>query len=366
MKSWKYCVGRERGLAAWNRTGWRVLLGFLSKTEMTETARRSAIYIHMLEGVLERLLTAGLGRYLTGLDKKNFSVGLWRGDIVLENADIKPEALGLLQLPLVLVMGKIQQLVIKVPWTRLGSASVEIQVSGVYVLLRDLDQANWTYNEADAVSALKDRLESFEAARAAQQAERQLSPEEALKGKSFTERLSAKVIDNLLVTINDVHICFELTSSHRPAPCGLILKSLQCCTTNPDWTMAFLDRQSTPQPSKTTCKLLQLKGFCVYFQAFTSQSPYTDLDSAAICDYLHRQIANQDSLHYLLQPSKHHSVDIEARVVHNADFADFSRPQYSVHVALQRLEIAYQQGQLQSTVEVLGFFTAYKHFLGQQ
>lgn len=320
----------------------------------------------MLEGMLERLLTAGLGRYLTGLDKKNFSVGLWRGDIVLENADIKPEALDLLQLPLVLVMGKVQQLVIKVPWTHLGSSSVEIQVSGVYILLKDLDQANWTYSESDAVSALKERLEAFEVARAAQQAERQLSPEEALKGKSFTERLSAKVIDNLLVTINDVHISFELTSSRRPAPCGLILKTLQCCTTNADWTLTFLDRQSGAQPSKTTYKLLELKGFCVYFQTFASQSSCLTLDSAAICDCLHRQIANQDSLHYLLQPSKRYLVDIEARVVHNADFTDFSRPQYSVQVALQRLEIAYQQGQLQSTVEVLGFFAAYRHFLGQQ
>lgn len=320
----------------------------------------------MLEGLLERLLTAGLGRYLTGLDKKNFSVGLWRGDIVLENADIKPEALALLQLPLVLVMGKIQQLVIKVPWTKLGSASVEIQVSGVYVLLRDSDQANWSYSEPDAVLQLKERLESFEAARSAQQAELQLSPEEAQKGKSFTERLSAKVIDNLLVTINDVHICFEMTSSRRPAPCGLILKSLRCCTTNQDWNMEFMDRQSGPQPSKTIYKLTELKGFCVYFQAYSSKSPYTGMEAAALCEYLHSQIDTQDSLHYLLQPSKLYSVDIEARLVHNADFTDFSRPQYRVEVALQRLEIAYQQGQLQSTVEVLGFFAAYRNFMAQQ
>ena len=302
-------------------------------------------------------MTAHLGRYLSGLDKKNFSVGLWRGDIVLENTDIKPAVLDLLQLPLVLEVGKIQRLVIKVPWSRLTSASVEIQISGVYMFLRDLDQNTWVYSEEEAVNRLKDRLETFEIARAAQQSERLLSPEEAQKGKSFTERLSAKVIDNLLVTIKDVHVCFEMTTGRRTAPCGIILRSLRCCTTNEHWNLEFLDRQSGPSPSKTIFKLVELTGLGVYFQT----KPTIPTDSADMCSVLHELIEHPETLNFLLQP-----VDLEARVVHNTDFTDFSRPQFRVNVAVPRLEITYQQAQYRTTIEVLGLFAAYRRFLSQQ
>ena len=69
----------------------------------------------MFEGILEKILLAKLGKYIVGLDKDNLKVGVWGGDITLENVYLKPNALLLLQLPLIISYGKIVKLIIKVP-----------------------------------------------------------------------------------------------------------------------------------------------------------------------------------------------------------------------------------------------------------
>ena len=52
-----------------------------------------------------------------------------------------------------------------------------------------------------------------------------------------------------------------------------------------------------------------------------------------------------------------------AKVTHNADFSDFSRPQFSVEVEMPKFEICYQLKQFQHTVEILGFFAEYRNFV---
>ena len=54
----------------------------------------------MLEGLAATLLSRYLGKYLDGLQRENLNVSLGAGDLVLENLQLKKEALDDLELPI--------------------------------------------------------------------------------------------------------------------------------------------------------------------------------------------------------------------------------------------------------------------------
>lgn len=47
----------------------------------------------MFESLLERILTKILGNYVTGIDSNNLKIGIWSGNVVIQNVSIKPEVL---------------------------------------------------------------------------------------------------------------------------------------------------------------------------------------------------------------------------------------------------------------------------------
>jgi vacuolar protein sorting-associated protein 13A/C len=57
---------------------------------------------------------------------KNSILGVWNGDIIIENVELNPNILDNLDFPLKLLFSSIGQLKIQVPWTKLGSQPVEI------------------------------------------------------------------------------------------------------------------------------------------------------------------------------------------------------------------------------------------------
>jgi len=42
----------------------------------------------MFETLLEKILQQKLGKYIEGLDKNNLKIGVWSGNILLENVQI--------------------------------------------------------------------------------------------------------------------------------------------------------------------------------------------------------------------------------------------------------------------------------------
>jgi vacuolar protein sorting-associated protein 13A/C len=47
----------------------------------------------MFESILEKVLLKVLGDYITGIDAKNLNIGIWSGDVVIENVSLKAEIL---------------------------------------------------------------------------------------------------------------------------------------------------------------------------------------------------------------------------------------------------------------------------------
>jgi vacuolar protein sorting-associated protein 13A/C len=54
----------------------------------------------MFEAVLEWVLLKYLGRFIQGLDTNCLHVGVWSGNVVIENVSLRPDVLEMLGLPL--------------------------------------------------------------------------------------------------------------------------------------------------------------------------------------------------------------------------------------------------------------------------
>jgi vacuolar protein sorting-associated protein 13A/C len=256
----------------------------------------------MFETILERILISRLGKYIAGLDKNHLSIGVWSGDIVLENAHLRPEVVKMLGLPLCLVYGKITRLYVKVPWTKLSSAPVEVELSGVYIVLRQEDQDRWEYSDAVEILKKKEAIETHEVTWEAKAEQKQLTAEQQLKQSSFSDKLTARVLDNLKITVKDIHVRLELSFADRSFACGFSFQSITCITTDSRWQSFFQDRQQSGKAGEAIHKLIALNSLGFYWQSddFEFTSRYSDDE---LLEAMQR-LMNDTTLPYILEPSK--------------------------------------------------------------
>ena len=70
----------------------------------------------MLEAQLAYYLNRYLGTYVEGLNQRDLKVSVFRGDVVLKNLKLKPEALADLNLPISVKAGLLGSLTLKVEY----------------------------------------------------------------------------------------------------------------------------------------------------------------------------------------------------------------------------------------------------------
>lgn len=168
-----------------------------------------------------------------------------------------------MKLPIDVVEGHIGELILQIPWSNLKGKPVKVRIEDVFVLaVPKLDQ---DYDEADTERrALEVKLNKLEKIELTGQVTTDISPEEALKQQSFTESLVSKVVDNLQVTIKNIHVRYEDQKSFRDHPfsLGLSLAELSAVSTDSDWNPSFLHENST-----ITHKLATLSSLSIYWNS---------------------------------------------------------------------------------------------------
>lgn len=256
----------------------------------------------MLEGFIEKLLANKLGKFFAGIEKENLSVGFWSGEIVLENVYIKPFLLEQLQMPLVLKFGKVQRLVIRVPWTRIQSSPVEIVLVGLYMILSPQERSNWKYSQQGEIARRKELLVNHELRRFQKKESSVVSAEEELKQKSFLEKMTAKVIDNIQITIQDIHIRLEYPWAPNFS-CGVTLEKLDCSTTDSNWDKKFSDRQKVSHEGYFIHKLITISGLALYWHSGDNLNLRDTKKENTIISTLRDKIYSMDTSNYILQPS---------------------------------------------------------------
>lgn len=114
----------------------------------------------MFESLIKSILDKVAGEYIQGINKDNLSIGIFSGDVKIENVSLNPQVIDMLGLPLVLAFSKVGKLELKVPFKNLGSKPVEVFLDGLYLIVTPKSKKDWSFKD---FRALKEKLSNVEA-----------------------------------------------------------------------------------------------------------------------------------------------------------------------------------------------------------
>ncbi|TKS65054.1 Vacuolar protein sorting-associated protein 13C [Collichthys lucidus] len=89
----------------------------------------------VFESVVSDLLNRFIGDYVENLDKSQLKIGIWGGNVVLENLKVKENALSEFDVPFKVKAGQIGKLTLKIPWKNLYNDAVVATLDGLYLLV---------------------------------------------------------------------------------------------------------------------------------------------------------------------------------------------------------------------------------------
>uniref|UniRef100_A0A4W3HUG4 Vacuolar protein sorting 13 homolog C n=1 Tax=Callorhinchus milii TaxID=7868 RepID=A0A4W3HUG4_CALMI len=151
----------------------------------------------VFESVVADLLNRFLGDYVENLDKSQLKLGIWGGNVVLDNLQIKENAL-------VSIINVPYTLTLKIPWKNLYSEAVVATLDGLYVLVvpegsiqydAEKEEKQFQENKQKELLRIEDAL--------------QKAAEKEEKKDSFVEKLATQVIKNLQIKITSIHVRYE-------------------------------------------------------------------------------------------------------------------------------------------------------------
>ncbi|XP_077774951.1 intermembrane lipid transfer protein VPS13C isoform X2 [Podarcis muralis] len=257
----------------------------------------------VLESVVADLLNRFLGGYVENLDKSQLKLGIWGGNVALDNLRIKENALSELDVPFRVKAGQIDKLTLKIPWKNLYGDAVVATLEGLYLLvvpgasikydaekeekyLQDNKQKELSRIEealrlaaekgahSDFICGLEDIVyKDVKSGRKSKKTKKRFKksfkgnghskdkPKEEKKD-TFLEKLATQVIKNVQVKITSIHIKYEddITDPSRPISLGVTLGELSLLTTNENWTPCILN-----EAAKIIYKLLRLDSLSAYW-----------------------------------------------------------------------------------------------------
>ncbi|XP_058851035.1 intermembrane lipid transfer protein VPS13C-like isoform X2 [Acipenser ruthenus] len=257
----------------------------------------------VFESLVADLLNKFIGDYVENLDKSQLKLGIWGGNVVLENLKVKENALSEFNVPFKVKAGQIGKLILKIPWKNLYNDAVVATLDGLYLLV--VPGASIKYDAAKEEKFLQEakqkellRIEEalqIAAARGTQTGDflfdlesyvykdvkpgrkhkkhkkhfkkskrrehKQENPKDEKKD-SFQEKLLTQVIKNLQVKITNIHIRYEddITDPEQPFSMGVTLEELSLQTADENWKPCILNNAD-----KIIYKLVRLDCLCAYW-----------------------------------------------------------------------------------------------------
>ena len=217
----------------------------------------------MFEGLVTSMLNKYLGDFIENFRPEDINIGIMGGDVNLSNLTVKGSGLDFLRLPIKVKSGFIGSLQIKANWRSLSSQPVEVILSDVFVVAEPRTSFH-VDEKKDLESALSSKLFQLKAG------EDMLLDVEATKESdnddSYVARTAAAVVDNIQLTLNNLHIRFEDALDTTPLSFGVCIEELSARTTDMNWDYKFITGQSI------VYKLCALKNFFMYLNVGNKQA----------------------------------------------------------------------------------------------
>lgn len=192
------------------------------------------------------LLNRFLGMYVRNFDPGQLKVGIWSGDVKLRDLELRREALDQLKLPINVVEGHLGQLTLTIPWSNLRGQPVKVFIEDVYLLAAPKEDAEYDEDEEERRrQAVKiEKLDSAEMLKERNQ--EGLSQEEQKKSQSFTDSLVSTIVNNLQISVKNIHIRYEdsISAPGHPFALGATLKEFSAISTDGDWKPTYIQNST--------------------------------------------------------------------------------------------------------------------------
>uniref|UniRef100_A0A2M4CVW7 Putative vacuolar protein n=1 Tax=Anopheles darlingi TaxID=43151 RepID=A0A2M4CVW7_ANODA len=307
----------------------------------------------VFESIVADVLNRFVGEYVENLDKKQLKIGIWGGDVVLNNLILKQSALKELDLPVTTLYGHLGKLILKIPWKNLYSAPVEAIIEKLYVLA--VPNTDIRFNEE------KEQRNSFEEKKSellrielARKNEKEQDKENQVPDRSFAEKLTAQIVNNVQIKISDIHIRYEdATTIGQPFAFGVTLSDLTVHTTDENWIQTLVTDSVTK-----VYKMAQMEMLAVYLNCNTQLFQHYDISNYETL--FEESIASKSRF----KPPEHQyifgpiSSSAFLEMTPNPELTEipFSSPKIKLKLCMETLAIGITQIQFQKTMQLVEAF----------
>ncbi|CAM9719906.1 unnamed protein product, partial [Phaeothamnion confervicola] len=199
----------------------------------------------MFERFVSAVLSRLLSEYVDGasFSQETIRIGVWSGNVVLQDLRLKPALLDMLQLPLTLRHGSVGRLELRIPWSHLGRDPIVVFLDRVFLCVEPryvwdeeaaaeraqaLKRANIAAAEMFRVNYLADLAERRTGGQGGSDGRKRRGGAQKWMTERLTERLINKIVDSLEIRIRAVHFRYEdrVSSPSCPFYVGLSFESL--------------------------------------------------------------------------------------------------------------------------------------------
>ena len=224
----------------------------------------------MAKRLLAKILEDVLGDFISGFSSENLKLGVFGGKIEFTNLILKPGPLGGvlkdLNAPVAIMKGFLKHVHVTIPWTSLGKSPVKVIVEEFFLQLRPLEPSEYPSPEETLESKLNAKkkvlveevklfIESLISESDANQnhalnalmrtllANKKYASLASIlntsskKSKSYLQRLLTKILDNIEISVSNVHIRYEdsISIPGHVISAGLTLNEFIVASADDNW-----------------------------------------------------------------------------------------------------------------------------------
>eukprot|EP00058_Branchiostoma_floridae_P017686 XP_002603175.1 hypothetical protein BRAFLDRAFT_226506 [Branchiostoma floridae] len=303
----------------------------------------------VFESLVVDLLNRFLGDYVENLDRSQLKLGIWGGkcDAVLENLDVKENALDDLDVPIKIKSGHLGKLTLKIPWKNLYKDAVVATLEGLYVVA--VPSSGMKYDaEKERKMKQESKKKELERIEEAQIKEAEKNKNQDNKQDTFAEKLATQIVRNLQIKIRDIHIRYEdtVTFPGKPFSVGVTLQNLSFQTTDQNWKPCILKDSDI-----IIYKLVSLDALAVYWNV--NSPSFANKDKKDLLSTMRKTIASTQAqpkgFEYVLRPI----VLTSQLKINPKPETNLSMPKVFVNVTLKEIGLVVGKKQYQGVMEVL-------------
>ncbi|KXN90021.1 Vacuolar protein sorting-associated protein 13 [Leucoagaricus sp. SymC.cos] len=300
--------------------------------------------------LLNVLFNRILAPYVENLDLNQVNYGIGQGQLTLRKLRLKKGALDKFQLPVDVLEGHLGKFTLSLHWMNLGNQPVEILIEDIYLLVVPTaeNQTDSEEEEQRAQAAKAERLENGELLHIRDQT---AGVQESPQTQGLWQSLLNKIINNVQVTIKNIHVRYEdkFSVPGHPFAVGLTLASFSAISVNERWQPAFIE-----STAGSIHKLSKLESLALYFDtdsgSMAGLPPEEALEKfTAMITHGSENVEHQ----FILKP-----VSGEGRIVVNHR-VDKSTPRFDVQLLFDEIGVALDRDQYRDVLSLLDMYHVY-------